>query len=248
MVFRPSSHRQPTLARRRALLQAAVEVIGERGVGKTTHRAVAARAGLPLATTSYFFSSLDELILAALHEYTQELIKRMEGITALVTAGRLTADAAVERFAALITAVPAAQSGAQFEIYLEIRRRPELAEEARKLLQTFERLAQQALVAAGAEPSHEAARALVALADGFTLQRLTWPRGIADHRALATGLRALLRAFGAQTNGDRDGAPTTARGGDRVNATPAATVDAKPTAAKGRNGGDRSRTQPRSKR
>jgi DNA-binding transcriptional regulator YbjK len=198
MVFRPSTHREATLARRRALLDAAIAVIGERGLGGTTHRAVAARAGLPLATTSYFFASLDELVTCALQELSEQTIRRMETITALVTEGRLSPAAAVERFAAFLLAIPSAQIGAQFEVYLEIRRRPALAHEARRLLLAFEELAARALEAAGVDHSREAARSIVALADGFALQRLTMPRGIEDHRALRHGLHALLFAFGAQ--------------------------------------------------
>ncbi|HWS33937.1 MAG TPA: TetR family transcriptional regulator [Actinoplanes sp.] len=44
-----------------------MEVIAENGVGRTTHRAVAARAGLPLGATTYYFPTLDDLIAAGLH-------------------------------------------------------------------------------------------------------------------------------------------------------------------------------------
>src|SRR4051812_49883257 len=43
-----------------------MEVIAEAGVGRTTHRAVAARAGLPLGATTYYFPTLDDLIAAGL--------------------------------------------------------------------------------------------------------------------------------------------------------------------------------------
>jgi len=206
VVFRPASHRQPTLARRKAVLRAALEVIAERGIGRTTHRAIAARAGVPLSTTSYFFSSLDELIVAALHEFTEETIKRMESITALVSAGRLSPQAAVDRFTALLLAIPPEQSGAQFELYLEVRRRPELIEDARRLLGAYEELVQKALEAAGASNSRLAARAFVALSDGFVLQRLVATRGIEDQRALREGLRALLSGFGARlSQAEREG-------------------------------------------
>ena len=52
--------------RRAALVQAAAELASEVGAGSVTHRAVAARAGVPLSTTSYFFSSIDELVTEAL--------------------------------------------------------------------------------------------------------------------------------------------------------------------------------------
>ncbi|SDS68717.1 TetR/AcrR family transcriptional regulator [Actinoplanes derwentensis] len=62
---RPQRARDPE-ARRAALAEAAMEVIAENGVGRTTHRAVAARAGLPLGATTYYFPTLDDLIAAGL--------------------------------------------------------------------------------------------------------------------------------------------------------------------------------------
>ncbi|MCU1649836.1 MAG: putative transcriptional regulator, partial [Pseudonocardia sp.] len=58
MAIRPATHRASGQARRAQLLQAAVEVIAEQGVGGASHRAIATRAGMPLSTTSYFFASL----------------------------------------------------------------------------------------------------------------------------------------------------------------------------------------------
>ncbi|MEU4694702.1 TetR family transcriptional regulator [Actinoplanes sp. NPDC023714] len=54
-------------ARKAALAAATMEVIAEAGVGRTTHRAVAAKAGLPLGATTYYFPTLDDLIAAGLH-------------------------------------------------------------------------------------------------------------------------------------------------------------------------------------
>ncbi|WP_037575260.1 TetR/AcrR family transcriptional regulator [Phaeacidiphilus oryzae] len=52
--------------RKRAIVVAACELIAEVGVGRVTHRLVAARAGVPLGATTYYFRSLDELVEAAL--------------------------------------------------------------------------------------------------------------------------------------------------------------------------------------
>jgi DNA-binding transcriptional regulator YbjK len=60
-------------ARRNALATAAVEIIAEVGIGRATHRAVAARAGLPLGATTYYFPSLDALIGAGLEHATAAL-------------------------------------------------------------------------------------------------------------------------------------------------------------------------------
>lgn len=51
--------------RRYALVSAAAELLGEGGFEAVRHRAVARRAGLPLASTTYYFSSLDDLIARA---------------------------------------------------------------------------------------------------------------------------------------------------------------------------------------
>jgi DNA-binding transcriptional regulator YbjK len=51
--------------RRYALVSAAAELLREGGFEAVRHRAVARRAGLPLASTTYYFSSLDDLIVSA---------------------------------------------------------------------------------------------------------------------------------------------------------------------------------------
>ncbi|MFC0115467.1 TetR/AcrR family transcriptional regulator [Kibdelosporangium aridum] len=51
--------------RRHALVEAAAQLLAEGGFDAIRHRAVAERAGLPLASTTYYFDSLDELITAA---------------------------------------------------------------------------------------------------------------------------------------------------------------------------------------
>src|ERR1700744_6444620 len=51
--------------RRYALVSAASELLSEGGFEAVRHRAVARRAGLPLASTTYYFSSLDDLMARA---------------------------------------------------------------------------------------------------------------------------------------------------------------------------------------
>jgi len=55
--------------RRQALIAAAAELLCEGGFDAVRHRAVARRAGLPLASTTYYFSSLEDLVVQAV-EYT----------------------------------------------------------------------------------------------------------------------------------------------------------------------------------
>ena len=52
--------------RRRLIVEAALRVIARDGVNAATHRAVAAEAGVPPASTTYHFSSKAEIVTEAL--------------------------------------------------------------------------------------------------------------------------------------------------------------------------------------
>lgn len=74
------SRRQDPEGRRAALALAAAQVVAEVGVGRATHRAIAARAGVPLGATTYYFPTLDDLVVAgmqcAAEDYQRELARR----------------------------------------------------------------------------------------------------------------------------------------------------------------------------
>jgi DNA-binding transcriptional regulator YbjK len=55
--------------RRNALIDAAAELLVDGGFDAVRHRAVAERAGLPLASTTYYFSSLEDLVAAAVEQH-----------------------------------------------------------------------------------------------------------------------------------------------------------------------------------
>ena len=64
---RRSSHARPRgVARRIALLEATLELLAEIGADAVTHRRVAEHAGLPLASTTYWFESKEHLLTEAL--------------------------------------------------------------------------------------------------------------------------------------------------------------------------------------
>lgn len=52
--------------RRDRIVEATIRVVSQVGVDGVTHRRVAAEAGVPVGSTTYYFASLDELIMAAL--------------------------------------------------------------------------------------------------------------------------------------------------------------------------------------
>jgi DNA-binding transcriptional regulator YbjK len=175
-------------------LDAAAELAAEIGAGAVTHRAVAARAGVPLSTTSYFFSSIDELVTEALRQGATE---RVSDFDAAERAAILSVDVPIN---AVIDAVvdealaasPNAE-GSQVEFYLAAGRQPELQPEASAIVERFsERVAAQ-LERTGAVRPNEAAWAITALGDGAMLHRLAHVD--IDHRErLLGGLRMLVAA------------------------------------------------------
>ena len=62
-------------ARRGAIVQAAADLLVESG--DLTHRLVAARAQIPLGSTTYYFASLAELRAAALEHLANELVTEL---------------------------------------------------------------------------------------------------------------------------------------------------------------------------
>lgn len=71
MVLGDASARRTSargLRRRQLLLEAAGELLMERGFAALSHRAVAQHAELPLSATTYYFRSLDELLEGAVRQ------------------------------------------------------------------------------------------------------------------------------------------------------------------------------------
>jgi DNA-binding transcriptional regulator YbjK len=62
--------------RRAALVEAAAALLREGGFEAVRHRAVAERAGLPLASTTYYFDSLEDLISAAVEHGSRTELTR----------------------------------------------------------------------------------------------------------------------------------------------------------------------------
>ncbi|MEA2333035.1 MAG: TetR/AcrR family transcriptional regulator, regulator of biofilm formation and stress response [Thermoleophilaceae bacterium] len=64
--------------RRDRIAAAAIEIVAERGVEGLTHRAVAAKADVPLGSTTYHFADLDDLLAAALERAAAENIAELQ--------------------------------------------------------------------------------------------------------------------------------------------------------------------------
>ena len=111
--------------RREALLRATIELLGEAGAKSVTHRAVAERAGVAVASTTYYFASVQQLIEEALKLHVAERVAELQAMAtvALGASGASPQDIA-DRLAEVLAAAPTPILVAQYQLYLEAGRHP----------------------------------------------------------------------------------------------------------------------------
>jgi DNA-binding transcriptional regulator YbjK len=182
MADRPTTaprRQQRGRERRDAIVDATVAILEAEGLEGITHRRVADTAGVPLAATTYYFTSKDDLMQAAMGR----LINREAAVfgqiaAAVTTGGSMTVEDGVEALIDyhryLLRERRLAQF-AEFELYLRMARTNPGAEELRGWPQAFREVAVVALEALGARDPQRDGHALVALIHGLILHALTAP-------------------------------------------------------------------------
>ncbi|MFD4504773.1 TetR/AcrR family transcriptional regulator [Streptomyces sp. NPDC058457] len=150
--------------RRQRIIEAAIRVVGEKGLAGLSHRSVATEADVPLGSTTYHFKTLDELMVAALRQANEGFAK------VVASRGGLEdphADLATELAGLMGEWLAGDRTGVELEceLYLAALRRPALRPVAAEWAEDLaDRLARRT------DPL--TARALVALVDGICLQVL----------------------------------------------------------------------------
>jgi DNA-binding transcriptional regulator YbjK len=119
--------------RRERLLDAAIEVLGERGVRGVTHRAVDAAAGLPSGSTSNYFRTSDALLVAVVERFAARERDNADDLAVTV------APTTPAEFAEIVTAVTLNMTGkhrtltlARYAILVEGALRPALQTQLRE--------------------------------------------------------------------------------------------------------------------
>ena len=108
--------RQPRgAARRDAIVEAAAALVVEAGPSTLTHRTIAQRADVPLAATTYYFASLDDLVGAAGTRLAERWAVHADAVLAAVTA-EVTADLTAEVTADLTAEVTAGATAGVAEV------------------------------------------------------------------------------------------------------------------------------------
>jgi DNA-binding transcriptional regulator YbjK len=170
----PPAPRPPRGEPRRALiLEAALRVVGEEGAGAVTHRRVATEAGLPLAATTYWFTSKDELLAEAYRLAADRDIARMRDL-AMTYADRAATDLAGALTDLLTAELAAARTSliASYALWIEAARRPALRAIELEWTTAYVELVQDILQAAGSPHPETDAQLLVATLDGLLLAQL----------------------------------------------------------------------------
>lgn len=194
MATRPATHRARGLARREALLRAAVEIVAERGVGGATHRAIAERAQVPPSTTTYFFASIDELILEALRHFTALRVEQLNTLGEALREQRSGPREIGRLFAEALCAAPLQHEVAQFEAYLDASRRERADDTIPSVLAAFESVAVHALTSLGVPNPERVAPVFVSLADGYGLRRIALGHSL-DPEPLADAFHRLFLSY-----------------------------------------------------
>lgn len=173
--------------RREALLDAVVAVLEREGPAAVTHRAVAADAGVPVSAATYYFSSIDDLLVEALRRAVEEesALLPPETPADIGALARALHGYAVERRA---TAV------AHYELLLLATRRPVLRPDAERWYASLEATLDAAFPAAAGEHPDQRARRLESAAmalDGLIL-RMLWRGEPSTAAAIEHALEPLL--------------------------------------------------------
>ena len=163
--------------RRYALVSAAADLLCEGGFDAVRHRAVARRAGLPLASTTYYFSSLDDLVERAVeHVGTREaevLDSRVAALSRRRRGAESTADVLVDL---LVGDGPGTHVSEQlisrYERYVACARQPGLRDVQRRIMKQRTEAVVDVVERCGRSVRSELMTALVCAVDGAVVASL----------------------------------------------------------------------------
>ena len=183
----------PAATRERAL-EAAVELLGTEGVRALSHARVDEQAGLPPGSTSNWFRTRRALLVGVVDrlaereraDFDPAAMPAITGLDGLIEGLCAMAELQTGRFAA--------RTRARYALFLELTDDPELGEPLRRQRREFERWTEGILIAVGIADPVPATRALMALADGLLLHRLTVDPELDMRPAIELAVRAFAES------------------------------------------------------
>lgn len=180
--------------RRTRLLEEALRLVSEAGLGAVTHRSVERAAGAPHGSVTYWFGSREGLISALVEWLCAESERQAAAIAAPVqaqlAAGETPDIDGVARALASWMDAAATHHLARMELELQGAREPAHAARMTQAARIFWQMCETIAVGLGSrDPQHDG-RAMAVMLDGLLLDRLAHPPQ--DQEVVAAAVRWLL--------------------------------------------------------
>ena len=176
-----------------------MRLLARDGASAVTHRAVAREAGVPIAATTYYFASKDDLIAEAFRLHAEKEAQRVAASTRAIgvelTPAQLADQLAEFLFEGLHGARPSLI--AEYELLIRAARKPELEPYSRIFYDTIEAQLQRALSGFGSAHAEDDTRIIMAVLAGLEVDNLSTPATALDLERLTALLHRLFeRLFG----------------------------------------------------
>jgi len=159
--------------RRNQILDAAIDILCDEGVGGLTHRQVDSRAGVPAGTTSNYFRTRQSLLEATAARTVDLHWQRVELLQSSI--GPLSRDALQALLVQMLSPDEHMRrvTLARFELFMESTRNEELRPLMRELQAAAVKSAALIIEAAGFTPAPERMDEISRLLNGFVFSNLT---------------------------------------------------------------------------
>ena len=182
------------LDRERRLLDAAIEVLGNRGMRQLTHRAVDAAAGLPVGSTSNRFRTRESLLVGVLQRILERETAMWTRLAIDIRTPTVEAVAgAIGRLVEELTDTGRVLSQARRAIFVEAANHPGLRFEITHLQDEIGVWMVPLLDELGSSDPSRDVHHLLALMDGLIINQLTSPRSDFEPTSAVTALLDGLR-------------------------------------------------------
>lgn len=175
------------------LLETTLKVIGEEGIDAVSHRRVAELAGVPLGSTTYWFSSRQEMLSQALEEFARAEIENLREVLAGVLDRRLSRARLVDEFTDFLLhqlGETSWRTRAQYSLLQEAGRLPELEPVCREWTRAWHEALSEVFTSLGAKSPELEARMFLAMLDGLLLGQLAVPEEDVENTVIRPSLRA----------------------------------------------------------
>lgn len=182
-------------ARRLPVLRAAAaDLLLDEGFDALTHRALSARSGVPLASTTHYFRTVDELAVAATEELAERWLAHARAVVEALPQRRTSATAAAQVLADLVLGPAPTPAGLAsfYERYVQAGRVPALRALVVAWNAELRGLVATALSRCGRPVTPARAALLLAVLDGLALTAVA--EGADD--PVAAAVRPLARLLG----------------------------------------------------